>query len=82
MTRLGLGKFGCPTNLNSGIHAIFLAFQMCEHINLFGFSFNMKMLNERSDSISPRMSRFHDWQFDTLMLRILHYSGKINLCTT
>eukprot|EP00238_Polyblepharides_amylifera_P009269 CAMPEP_0196593322 /NCGR_PEP_ID=MMETSP1081-20130531/75322_1 /TAXON_ID=36882 /ORGANISM="Pyramimonas amylifera, Strain CCMP720" /LENGTH=586 /DNA_ID=CAMNT_0041917273 /DNA_START=84 /DNA_END=1841 /DNA_ORIENTATION=- len=61
MIRLGMGKFGCPTNVNSGIHAIFLAFQMCEHVNLFGFSFSMHMLNERSDSISPRMSRFHDW---------------------
>jgi hypothetical protein len=56
--------------------------QVCDTVNLFGFSFSMHMLNDRTDSISPRMSRFHDWGFDTSLIRLLHYTGKINLCSS
>lgn len=56
--------------------------QVCDTVNLFGFSFSMHMLNDRADSISPRMSRFHDWGFDTALIRLLHYTGKVNLCSS
>ena len=80
--RLGFRGFNCPTNVNSGVHATFMALQMCERVNLFGFSYSMDMLNKRNDARSPRMSRFHDWAFDTIFLRVLHLGGFINLCTS
>lgn len=68
--------------MNSGVHAVFMAMQMCERVNLYGFSYSMDMLNKRTDARSPRMSRFHDWAFDTIFLRVLHLGGFINLCTS
>ena len=47
--RLGYKGFQCPTNVNSGIHAMYMAMQMCERVNLFGFSYSMDMLNKRKD---------------------------------
>jgi|AntAceMinimDraft_5_1070358.scaffolds.fasta_scaffold08425_2 hypothetical protein len=80
--RLGFNGFQCPTNVNSGVHATFMAMQMCERVNLFGFSYSMDMLNKRNDARSPRISRFHDWAFDTILLRLLHLGGFVNLCTS
>ena len=80
--RLGYKGFQCPTNVNSGVHAIYMAMQMCERVNLFGFSYSMDMLNKRNDARSPRMSRFHDWAFDTMLVRLLHLSGYVNVCTS
>lgn len=59
-----------------------MAMQMCERVNLFGFSYSMDMLNKRNDARSPRMSRFHDWAFDTMLVRLLHLSGYVNVCTS
>jgi len=28
------------------------------------------------------MSRFHDWAFDTMLVRVLHLSGYVNVCTS
>jgi hypothetical protein len=28
MARLGMGHFGCPMNVNSGVHAVFMALQV------------------------------------------------------
>jgi hypothetical protein len=80
--RLGYKGFQCPTNVNSGVHAMYMAMQMCERVNLFGFSYSMDMLNKRSDARSPRMSRFHDWAFDTMLVHLLHLSGYVNVCTS
>ena len=79
---LGIGKnFECPTNLPTGLHAIMLATMMCESVNLFGFSYDMKMLESRKDTTSPRVSPSHAWGVDTAMLRLLSLSGSLNLCT-
>mmetsp|Transcript_21255 Transcript_21255/g.72390 ORF Transcript_21255/g.72390 Transcript_21255/m.72390 type:complete len:254 (-) Transcript_21255:1834-2595(-) len=82
LQRLGISNNVCPTNLNSGIHAVFLAMQMCESVNIFGFSYLPEQLSVRSDAISPRKSPHHDWGFDTYVLRLLHLAGMVNLCTT
>lgn len=79
---LGIDRgFDCPANLPSGVHAMLMAVHMCEHVNLFGFSFNMQMLEKRPDAASPRVSTSHSWKFDTLMVRMLALAGKINVCT-
>ena len=33
MARLGMGHFGCPMNVNSGVHAVFMALQ----VRAYGF---------------------------------------------
>ena len=82
VVELGLGKnYACPTNLPTGLHAIMLATMMCDVVNLFGFSYDMKMLESRKDTTSPRVSASHAWGVDTAMLRLLHLSDTINLCT-
>ena len=82
VAELGLGKnYACPTNLPTGLHAIMLATMMCDVVNLFGFSYDMKMLESRKDTTSPRVSSSHAWGVDTAMLRLLHLSDAINLCT-
>jgi hypothetical protein len=82
MVGLGLGKgFMCPTNLPTGLHSILLALMQCDAVNLFGFSYNTKMLYSRKDASSPRVSGSHAWSFDTMLLRVLFLAGKLNICT-
>mmetsp|Transcript_27995 Transcript_27995/g.44883 ORF Transcript_27995/g.44883 Transcript_27995/m.44883 type:complete len:118 (-) Transcript_27995:7-360(-) len=82
MVSLGLGKgFMCPTNLPTGLHTILLALLQCDVVNLFGFSYNTKMLYSRDDASSPRVSGSHAWSFDTMLLRVLFLAGKLNICT-
>jgi hypothetical protein len=51
-------------------------------VNLFGFSHSMEMLHDRTDATSPRISSSHNWEFDTVMLRLLALSGRVSLCTS
>lgn len=78
---LGVGKFMCPKNLPSGLHALFLALCQCDKVNLFGFSHNTGMLT-REDTISPRMAPTHAWDFDVLLIRLLFLSRRVDICTT
>jgi len=71
----------CPVNLSSGIHALWLAMQMCEVTNIFGFSWSLHMLASRTDGASPRVTGSHSWDFDTMVLKMLALVGRINICT-
>jgi hypothetical protein len=71
----------CPVNLSSGVHALWLALQMCERINIFGFSWSLSMLGQRTDGSSLRVTGSHSWDFDTMVLKIMALAGKINICT-
>lgn len=83
MHRIGLVRnMPCPINMPTGVHSILLALQMCEQVNLFGFSHSMTMLHDRTDATSPRISSSHNWEFDTIMLRLLALSGRVSLCTS
>ena len=80
LRRLGMPSFGCPSNLNSGLHGLFLAATACKRISLFGFSYTTSMIAARLDAVSPRLSRFHDWSADTVVLRLLALAGVIDIC--
>ncbi len=56
--------------------------QMCESVNMYGFSWNLNMLGDRTDSSSVRVSGSHSWDFDTMVLKVLALAGKINICTS
>ena len=73
--------FYCNKALPTGLHTILLALLQCDTVNLFGFSYNTKMLYSRKDAASPRVSGSHAWSFDTMLLRILFLAGKLNICT-
>uniref|UniRef100_A0A061R0F5 Beta-galactoside alpha--sialyltransferase 1 n=1 Tax=Tetraselmis sp. GSL018 TaxID=582737 RepID=A0A061R0F5_9CHLO len=83
--RLGMASSAkplqCPVNISSGIHGLWLALQMCETVNLYGFSWNLNMLGDRTDGPSPRVSGSHSWDFDTTVLKMLALAGRINVCT-
>uniref|UniRef100_A0A061R9U1 Beta-galactoside alpha--sialyltransferase 1 n=1 Tax=Tetraselmis sp. GSL018 TaxID=582737 RepID=A0A061R9U1_9CHLO len=80
---LGLGPFPCYAALSSGIHGVLLALRLCERVNLFGFSlYNGSVSNPvHFRPISEQPSQAHSWSFDVLLLRLLHFSGKVNACT-
>lgn len=80
LKRLG-NHMKCPRNMNSGIHGIMMALQMCEQINVFGFSYSKLMLKSHEEnSLSPRMSKYHDWTTDALLVRLLGIGGVVHLC--
>jgi hypothetical protein len=62
----------CPTNLPTGLHSILLALLQCDTVNLFGFSYNTKMLYSRTDASSPRVSGRGLHSF-TFQLNLSHF---------
>ena len=83
MVRLGLGPFQCPHNINSGLHAVLLAQNMCQKIGVFGLSYDEKNAvgGAHFGNKAHVMSKKHDWGFDTLVLRVLHLAKQSGLCT-
>ena len=81
LTRIGCGSFSCPSNISSGIHGILLALQVCENVNVFGFSLDVESLITRGDSVTQRINPAHSWSFDTLLLRYLAMSRMVDICT-
>lgn len=83
MVRLGLGPFQCPHNINSGLHAVLLAQNMCQKIGVFGLSYDEKTAvgGAHFGNKQHVMSKKHDWGFDTLVLRVLHLAKQSGLCT-
>ena len=83
LAELGLGGFTCPENLSSGIHSAFLATQVCDRTNLFGFSYSSEVLRTRPGHMDKHhtMHSAHSWEFDVLVIRLLHLAGDVNICT-
>ncbi|KAK3277583.1 hypothetical protein CYMTET_14418 [Cymbomonas tetramitiformis] len=73
---LGLGPFKCPTSLSSGIHATLLSLRMCSSTNLFGFTYTSETLDGGNVGYKG-----HAWNFDIMLLRLLHLAGDIQICT-
>eukprot|EP00854_Cymbomonas_tetramitiformis_P012725 gene12725-15049_t len=84
MHGLGAGPSGCYAALSSGMHGVLLAIQLCQEVNLYGFSLS-KMELEKQVHFRPireRPSQAHDWDFDALVYRLLHIAGRIQICGT
>jgi len=84
MRRLGLGPFGCPRNVNSGMHMLLLTQHLCGKVGLFGISHTSALATRPGAHLgdpSHIASRFHDWDFDTLVVRLLHLSNRLSVCT-
>lgn len=74
----------CPINLSTGVHSVLTFIHSCDRVNLFGFSTrwsDMEGRGRRSEVISSRMSRSHDWNVDVMILNLLAISRRINFCT-
>mmetsp|Transcript_68812 Transcript_68812/g.217600 ORF Transcript_68812/g.217600 Transcript_68812/m.217600 type:complete len:122 (-) Transcript_68812:198-563(-) len=80
--RLGLGPFNCPRNVNTGLHAIMMSMHACKRSAAFGISHLENMVNQgHMGDRGHRMSRMHSWGFDTMILRLLKYAGKLEICS-
>jgi len=77
---LGFGPFDCPSNLNTGMHAILMATHLCQQVGTFGISHTVEGSQGRFSSDNHTTSRFHSWDFDSLLVRLLHYASKIDVC--
>eukprot|EP00898_Chlorokybus_atmophyticus_P006674 jgi/Chlat1/7007/Chrsp56S06687 len=49
-------RFSCPENLSGGIHALFMALQTCQQVNLFGYSYSAQVMKDRPGHIARRIS--------------------------
>lgn len=78
MYRLGLGPFGCYRSMSSGVHGLFMAFLQCGQVDLYGFSVSMD--NFKAGFNHGRPSESHSWEFETLLMRLLYFAGKMNVC--
>lgn len=85
LRRMGV-KTGCPSNISSGIHGILLALDLCEQVNVFGFSFSRGMLHLKGQDLKGEKtkatfkSKHHDWGTDVLIIRLLAMAGVLNIC--
>eukprot|EP00192_Tetraselmis_astigmatica_P006368 CAMPEP_0117650890 /NCGR_PEP_ID=MMETSP0804-20121206/1785_1 /TAXON_ID=1074897 /ORGANISM="Tetraselmis astigmatica, Strain CCMP880" /LENGTH=447 /DNA_ID=CAMNT_0005456801 /DNA_START=177 /DNA_END=1520 /DNA_ORIENTATION=+ len=80
LRELGFGPFGCPSNLNTGLHAILMTQHLCEQIGTFGISHTLGAMHGRFSADNHTISRFHAWDFDSLLIRLLHFASKIDVC--
>uniref|UniRef100_A0A061SDR3 Beta-galactoside alpha--sialyltransferase 1 n=1 Tax=Tetraselmis sp. GSL018 TaxID=582737 RepID=A0A061SDR3_9CHLO len=80
---LGLHNFSCPDNISSGIHSLLMSLQVCKSVNLFGFSYSQEVLRTRPGHMDETHSMYagHSWALDATMIRLLHLSGLVNVCT-
>jgi hypothetical protein len=83
LARLGISGFSCPVNLSSGIHAALMATKACQRVNLFGFSYSAQVLRSRPGHMNRghTMHSAHSWDFDVLLIRLLHLARAANICT-
>jgi hypothetical protein len=77
---LGLGPFECYRFMSSGVHGVLMALKMCEEVDLFGFSVSMD--NFAKSFNHGRPSESHSWEFETMMMRLLYFTGAINVCNS
>jgi len=83
LAMLGISGFSCPVNLSSGIHAVLMATKACQRTNLFGFSYSQMVLRSRPGHMNKghTMHKAHAWEFDVLVIRLLHLAGHAHICT-
>ena len=77
---LGVGPFECYRFMSSGVHGVFMALKMCEEVDLFGFSVSMD--NFAKSFNHGRPSESHSWEFETMLMRLLYFTGAINVCNS
>jgi len=84
MYRLGLGPFPCYAALSSGVHGILAAMQLCDSVSVMGFSLDLGAVHQpvHFRPISEQPSAAHSWAFDTLLLRALHLTGHVQVCSS
>jgi len=78
--QLGFGPFSCPSNLNTGLHAILLAQHLCQQVGTFGISHTVGASLGRFSADNHTISKFHAWDFDALLIRMLHFAGRLDVC--
>eukprot|EP00899_Mesostigma_viride_P027079 jgi/Mesvir1/7556/Mv19298-RA.1 len=81
LTRIGLGPFGCYQTMSSGMHGLFLSLIFCTTVDVYGFS--LAPDGSFADSFARKApSEGISWEFEALVVKLLHFAGGINVCTT
>jgi len=81
--RLGLGKYSCPRNINSGVKAILMATHLCSSIDVYGISYTERSAKTgHFGNAKHTPTRFHAWDFDATLLRLLHLTRIVTVCTS
>jgi len=80
---LGMGPYPCPTSVSSGMHAVFMGLALCRQTSLYGFSYYDAMLTSRAGHNNGPQPLYtgHSWNLDLAMVRLLHYAGRLDVCT-
>eukprot|EP00854_Cymbomonas_tetramitiformis_P008455 gene8455-10048_t len=80
---LGMGPYSCPTSVSSGLHAVIMGTALCDHVSLFGYSYYNQMLTSRTGHNNGPQPFFqgHSWKLDTVLIRLLHIAGQVDVCT-
>ena len=93
--RLGLGPFGAWKQLSSGAHTLLYYVSLCRSVSLYGFttySSSSKGGGDHYDAVLSKGKtgytvragsgdRWHDFKGEHLVWRLLHASGKVNVCS-
>lgn len=88
--------FKQPSAMSTGMHAVLLAVQLCEEVNVFGFSTSHVLDSAEVQEVTPATDRYFDtpgsrrdsagvdWDrrvFEARMLQLLHLGQHAALCT-
>mmetsp|Transcript_37894 Transcript_37894/g.119619 ORF Transcript_37894/g.119619 Transcript_37894/m.119619 type:complete len:111 (+) Transcript_37894:946-1278(+) len=82
--RLTGRRWRCPDAITSGAKTALLAQKLCRTVDAFGFSYSQQLLRTRPGHMDDGqwgMSSAHAWDFEVMLIRLLHMAGRIDICT-
>jgi len=85
LLRIGQGPFDDWSYMTSGMHAVLGLIRQCDSLSVFGFTADINTKGAywfTGRSAPPRSGRTqHSWDHERMVLRLLHASGLLNVCT-
>eukprot|EP00854_Cymbomonas_tetramitiformis_P008470 gene8470-10064_t len=89
VVRLGLAPVQCPATMSSGMHSVLLATRLCNTVNVFGFSHDPegkwlqdpKFYYKSRAGLKKELWNNNVWRYEGMLLRALHLSDHVALCT-
>mmetsp|Transcript_43225 Transcript_43225/g.108299 ORF Transcript_43225/g.108299 Transcript_43225/m.108299 type:complete len:405 (-) Transcript_43225:153-1367(-) len=90
LLRLGFGPFQDWQFMTTGMHALLAMLRHCDNIDVYGFTASSRVdmrHNYHGANMKPAKREqlsdpMHSWDNERLVLRLLHATGAINLCST
>ncbi|KAK3283057.1 hypothetical protein CYMTET_9226 [Cymbomonas tetramitiformis] len=81
--------YQCPATMSSGMHSVLLATRLCNTVNVFGFSHDPegkwlqdpKFYYKSRAGLKKELWNNNVWRYEGMLLRALHLSDHVALCT-